>query len=141
MSERNHVSRSSLCIMRHDGTGTAIDSDIDGVDLPPLICLGFPTLVTLKIILYQYAGCSTLCFQQKVSQAGFIILILDGTSDLPPLSGLMRVVVTECLQVILYKYFGFICIMAIAPPQKHIVMGQKATPLCHSETENIDRGQ
>ena len=53
----------------------------------------------------------------------------------------MRVVVTECLQVILYKYFGFVCIMAIAPPQKHIVMGQKATPLCHSETENIDRGQ
>lgn len=33
----------------------------------------------------------------------------------PPLSGLMRVVVTECLQVILYKYFGFVCIMAIAP--------------------------
>lgn len=105
--------------MRHDGTGTAIDSDIDGVDLPPLICLGFPTLVTLKIILYQYAGCSTLYFQQKVSQAGFIILILDGTSDLPPLSGLMRVVVTECLQVILYKYFGFVCIMAIAPPETH----------------------
>lgn len=42
MSERNHVSRSSLCVMRHNGTGTAIDSDIDGVDLPPPNLLGFP---------------------------------------------------------------------------------------------------
>ena len=70
--------------MRQNGTGTAVGCDIDGIDLPPLIRLGFPTLVILKFIFNQYASGSTSCLQKKVGYTAFRILSLD-SATYPPL--------------------------------------------------------
>ena len=55
MSQCNDVGRTDSIVSRGKRCGTQVSRCVDGSDLPPLeVRLGCATLVTLKIILYQY---------------------------------------------------------------------------------------
>ena len=54
MGERGDVGRTNCIVARGERGSTQVARRVDRCDLPPLVSLGLATLVTLKVIFYQY---------------------------------------------------------------------------------------
>ncbi len=135
MTEADDVGIVHRAIAGRDGSGTAVECDIDGSDLPPLVARGAAVFVTLNIILNnQFRKAEVSC-----SNTRYVIT--------PPTTSTITACdckepstkITKPSYFIFNQDFWFVRIMAFAPLPSR-ARYQKATQQCHSERENNVRG-
>ena len=114
MTEADDVGIVHRAIAGRDGSGTAVECDIDGSDLPPLVARGAAVFVTLNIILNnQFRKAEVSC-----SNTRYVIT--------PPTTSTITACdckepstkITKPSYFIFNQDFWFVRIMAFAPPAK-----------------------